>query len=770
MKEKKSPLNSLRQSWRDALKKIQEGFPSPWKENLKDQFFENTFKQAIREANNLKHNRHYEGSSALKSYLGVSSLPCYEESKATVLEEHISSHRHVIYELIKFFVGMPNWGHPLTMCNVNPPANIASIVGASLGKLFNPDIMEGEYSWNVASTEIESGAILAKLMDWDPEKSGGIYTFGGTGAYLYALKLAIVTVLGRRTRYEGIREEGQLLVAETGHYAKETCTDWSGLGMNNYRKIAVDAENRMDIDDLKLQMKQCAEEGKPIVMIVATIGTTDAFAIDSIKEIRELIDSYENAKGYPKPFLYADAVIGWPWMTYKNYDFAENPLEFSPKALKIIKKNFDQIRHLPLADAMGIDFHKTGWAPYNSSFFLVKDYQKCASLLGRDCPPYLQYSTHYNPFSFTLETTRGADGALAGWASLKFFGYTGFRVMMGKMIEITLFLRQLLRRETNMVCINPDNYGFVTLFRVYPREINAKVQYEKEQNDPSYRTQLRANNTLQKMVAHKLFEMLRNEEKKIPGWENPPYTSFTEGISSFLKIENQEHCLVHGLKAFPISPFSNELSVLLIRNYTLKARDLVIDELIEKYAHDSKNDIEHINQPFDGDEKELQEKELYNYLLAVKPHSTEEVKPVIKNEAEEWMENSPPRLKFVAKLFHKYPRIDQLMIQNIPLFFNLTHKTFQNLLERSKVETLPSDTIIFHEGSTAENVYIISQGKILIYKQVDEEELILTTLERGDVFGEMAIFEKGKRSSSAKTLEACTVIKITGGDFIDLLF
>ncbi len=515
--------------WRQILQDLQEGFPSPWKEAPKHKHFENSFKEALAEANQLRHNYYENGKVDFSPFLGSPAVPDYSLCKLATLREKSTPHSEVIKEIIQLFDGMPNWGHPMALSGVNPPANTASIIGASLSQVFNADLAGGEYSWNVAKAEIESGAMLAELLGWDPAVSGGIYTFGGTGSYLYALKLALTTVLGESSRKTGIREEGQLLVSAAGHYAQCTCGDWTGLGTNNVRQIAIDAESRMDIQCLKNEMKKCQEENKPIVMIVCTMGTTDAFAIDAAYEIRELIDSYQNAKGYPQPFFYADAVIGWPWMTFKNYDMRLNHLMFPQETIEVIELVYKQIAALTVVDAMGIDFHKTGWSPFASSFFLVKDYQSFTKKLARPDPPYLQKYTNYNPFMFTLETTRGASGALAGWASLKFFGYEGYQVMLGRMTELMMFFREVLGREKNMVCINPGNYGFVTLFRIYPPTIDAKVQYDQELNNTNYRDSLHLYNEFQAKIARKLFAMLHDSDGKVPGWEAPPYTSITLG-------------------------------------------------------------------------------------------------------------------------------------------------------------------------------------------------------------------------------------------------
>ena len=285
--------------WRVLLKTIQSSFPSPWREEGDDQIFELTFLNAVTQLNQMKHPRMFREQKAWQGYLGDPALPDYSQCKDVEFDKKMRSLPTVIEELVGFFNGMPNWNHPQTMCNVVPPPNTASIIGSTLTQVFSPNILEGEYSWNIAKTEIESGAMLAQMIGWDQHKAGGIYTFGGTGCYFYGLKLALTTVFGKESRNKGIREDGQILVSREGHFIKKTCSDWSGLGMDNVREIPVDEHNRMDINALKKVMTDCKKEGKPIVMIVCTMGTTDAFAIDPIADVRKLIQPYENAQRSP---------------------------------------------------------------------------------------------------------------------------------------------------------------------------------------------------------------------------------------------------------------------------------------------------------------------------------------------------------------------------------------------------------------------------------------------------------------------------------------
>ncbi|MCK4815669.1 hypothetical protein KA005_07865, partial [bacterium] len=108
-------------------------------------------------------------------------------------------------------------------------------------------------------------------------------------------------------------------------------------------------------------------------------------------------------------------------------------------------------------------------------------------------------------------------------------------------------------------------------------------------NDPQYREDLRAYNLLQQRVANKHFEVLRDPDQKISGWENPPFLGFTSGYRppAYVPDEIDHRYCIYALKAFPMSPNSNELSMLNVRNYVIKACELVVSELLEDERSES---------------------------------------------------------------------------------------------------------------------------------------------------------------------------------------
>ena len=218
------------------------------------------------------------------------SSPDYSGVTEARLGEEMMPVRDVLEEAAQLFIGMPAWNHPLVMPNVIPPANTAAIITAMMTNVFSPNIIEGEYAWDIERTEMETSAMLADLIGWEPTEAGGLFTFGGSGCYFYGIKYALTSCLGDQTRCDGIREDAKILVSQQGHYCKQNSTDWTGLGMENYIEIDTDDNNVMDIDHLKAEVLRLKEEGTPIAAIVCTMGTTDAFAIDPIEEVRTFID------------------------------------------------------------------------------------------------------------------------------------------------------------------------------------------------------------------------------------------------------------------------------------------------------------------------------------------------------------------------------------------------------------------------------------------------------------------------------------------------
>jgi hypothetical protein len=72
---------------------------------------------------------------------------------------------------------------------------------------------------------------------------------------------------------------------------------------------------------------------------------------------------------------------------------------------------------------------------------------------------------------------------------------------------------------------------------------------------------------------------------------------------------------------------------------------------------------------------------------------------------------------------------------------------------------------IFKDGDIGTEMYIIQAGKVELLKVVFGNEDVISTLEKGDFFGEMAVLENLPRNLSARAAEDCEVIAINGTTF-----
>jgi len=477
----------------------------------------------------------------------------FDAVKSARIAPDMADPASVVASVVKLFEGAPNWGHPLTMCNVVPQPNTVAILAAMLAQVYSLNILEGEYAWNTHRAELETAAMLASAFGWDPAKAGCVYTYGGSGCWTYGVKYALTRVLPG-SRQQGVRTGAKVICSQQAHYTMLNSTDWTGLGMDNIVRVRTDVDtNAMDVAHLEELPRDFQARGIPVAAVVCTMGTTDANAFDPADKVRTLLDRYPNPPEYGKALLYCDAVVGWSWALFQNYDFDENPLEFSDEVMPYLKRAAAAAGNIRYADAVGVDFHKVGWTPYGSSAFIYRNADEFESMLKRPESPYLQPRSPYNPLDYTLEVSRPATGSLAGWATLKYLGYEGFHAVLGGILETKMYLRHILDKEPHMACANPEDYGLCTLFRAYPRGVDGNAQFERELTVPASRPELIRHNQLTRAIGDQLWTWFR--EGKIIDGLHTPYMSFSTGfrVTEYNRDATDPDAVIFALKVFPMN-------------------------------------------------------------------------------------------------------------------------------------------------------------------------------------------------------------------------
>ena len=73
---------------------------------------------------------------------------------------------------------------------------------------------------------------------------------------------------------------------------------------------------------------------------------------------------------------------------------------------------------------------------------------------------------------------------------------------------------------------------------------------------------------------------------------------------------------------------------------------------------------------------------------------------------------------------------------------------------------------IFDENSIGKEMYIILTGNAKVIKKKDGAETTLATLEEGDFFGEMSLFDNSPRSATVKALGDVKLLEINQKNFL----
>ncbi len=537
--------------YQTIVQDLRQAFPQPVSDRVHDAYFVFSFLRALDQVDALK---------SVTPLLGRPETLDYDAARECRVQKGTLPLETVTAELVDHLSGMFIFGHPRAQINVVPAPTIASIIGGLLPSIYNPNLVSEESSRKVGVAEVEVIAMTSALLGYDPQQSGGVFTFGGTGTSLYGVKLGLEKACPDSFR-KGLREPAYILCSERAHYAALSVASWLGLGTDQVVQIPTTADNEMRSCLLESQARQILKDGGKIAAIIATMGTTDAFGLDDLSAIRDVRDRLVDEFHLDYiPHIHADAVIGWAWGVFNDYDFHLNPLGFRHRTVRALAGTKRHIQHLGMADSIGIDFHKTGFTPYVSSLLLVKNVHDLRLISrGQDTTPYLFQSGTYHPGKYTLETTRSGCGPMAALANLRLFGKDGLRSLLGHLVSMAEVLREQLEGHAATTVLNGGNFGPVTLFRVYPDGVDTFTVPKREREDASFREQLRANNDYNRQI----FDLIQADALQGKG----VVISMTDCYR-----ESDYGEPIVALKSYILSPFSEERYVSAVLDSIWQAR------------------------------------------------------------------------------------------------------------------------------------------------------------------------------------------------------
>ena len=97
------------------------------------------------------------------------------------------------------------------------------------------------------------------------------------------------------------------------------------------------------------------------------------------------------------------------------------------------------------------------------------------------------------------------------------------------------------------------------------------------------------------------------------------------------------------------------------------------------------------------------------------------------------------------------------LMKKVPAFTKLQDKLLRKLLRISKICSFSANEVITKEGTLKNKIYVLMSGNVTVSK---DNQDILSLNNKGDVFGEMSLLEKGKRTATVTADVETTCLKI----------
>ncbi len=369
-----------------------------------------------------------------------------EELDKTFIPEKGLDDKNLTNSVVEAFEGIIRFHHPNTLFNITPPPAIDTVAISAITNIYNPNLLWDYVSGKIMLYELKVVKYLCDIAGFDYKKASGFFCFGGKGTLMYAIKEGLNNA-DRATVKTGLKGDNVVITAKACHYAVESACNYLGMGHDACVRVECNDKEEIIVDSLERSIRENLDNNKKIAAIILSGGGTLDINIDPIKEVAKLRDRIvEEYKLDYSPHIHVDSVIGWLWMFFSGYDFNKNELGIEDNVLDRIEKTYLCVSETKYADSFSADFHKTGFCPYVSSFYVTASKANVASLdkeseiesLGNKYGEIQMYQS-------SIENSRSGAGIMSAWMVINKFGKDGFREYVAYLISTSAYMKKILK-------------------------------------------------------------------------------------------------------------------------------------------------------------------------------------------------------------------------------------------------------------------------------------------------------------------------------------
>jgi aromatic-L-amino-acid/L-tryptophan decarboxylase len=284
--------------------------------------------------------------------------------------------------------------------------------------------LSATYDTNLASAAGGAELIEQQTLEWLAAflrfpLGEGTFTSGGMTSNLTAILVA------RERALPGSREHGvsgaraAVYCSDEAHYSVVRAVEAAGLGASAVRRIPIDAQRRMRVDELRAALTRDVGDGVVPVAVVATAGTTLTGAVDPLADVADVCARFGT-------WMHVDGAYGLPAAATA----AAGPL-------------FDGLER---ADSLTVDAHKWLGVPKACSAVLFGRSGALVTAFGHHERYMLHEGDIANPVDRTFEYSRPLR-SLRLWMAFRIHGAARYRAWIEGTLDHARELIALVRAD-----------------------------------------------------------------------------------------------------------------------------------------------------------------------------------------------------------------------------------------------------------------------------------------------------------------------------------
>ncbi len=108
-------------------------------------------------------------------------------------------------------------------------------------------------------------------------------------------------------------------------------------------------------------------------------------------------------------------------------------------------------------------------------------------------------------------------------------------------------------------------------------------------------------------------------------------------------------------------------------------------------------------------------------------------------------------------------------LAQLPLLEGLDADEFLAVTGRLTREQYPAGTRILEEGYGGLKLYVLVEGRVKVYRTMGRSQLLITTLDPPETFGEISIIDGGPASATVEAETDVVVMTLLRDEFYDLV-